>query len=77
MIEIIKFGIQLPRDYERKARRIAKYKGTARATWIGFLVQARVEALYPDYLKFWEQDAADAGISLEDFIKQLDNETEN
>ncbi len=70
---VVRIGIQLPEAYERKARRIAKYKGVPRASWIANCVQSRIETIYNDYLKMWERDAAEAGMSLEDFLTQLDN----
>lgn len=70
---VVRIGIQLPEAYEKKARRIAKYKGIPRASWIANLVQARIESIYPDYLKLWEQDAQELGISLEEYLAQLDN----
>lgn len=70
---VVRIGIQLPETYERKARRIAKYKGVPRASWIANTVQARIETIYPDYYKFWEQDAKEQGISIEEYLAQLDN----
>jgi len=67
----IRIGIQLPESYDKKARAIAKYKGTPRATWIANLVQARIEEIYPKYLDLWEQDAKEQGINLEEFMSRL------
>lgn len=70
---IVRIGIQLPEAYERKARRIAKYKGIPRASWIANLVQSRIETIYPEYLSLWERDAAELGITIEEYLRQMDN----
>jgi uncharacterized protein YggE len=72
----VRIGIQLPEAYEKKARRIARYKGIARASWIANLVQARIEDIYPKYMSLWEQDAKELGMEIEEFLRQLERSSE-
>jgi hypothetical protein len=70
----VRIGIQLPEAYEKKARRIARYKGVARAAWIANLVQSRIEDIYPGYMSLWEQDAKELRLEIEEFLNQLDRD---
>lgn len=73
----VRIGIQLPEEYERKARLVAKYKGIPRASWIALMAQRMIELSYWEYLSIWKQDAEEQGVSLEEFLARLDSSSED
>ena len=48
---MVRYSVSLPEWWERKLRLWAKLKGTNRATLTANLVQARIEANWPDIEK--------------------------
>lgn len=63
---MVRFSVSLPDWYERKLRLWAKLKGTNRATLMGNVVQARIEANWTDIEKELEAIAAYQGKTLEE-----------
>lgn len=76
-LQSIKFGIQLPPWYEEKLRIWAKWKGTTRANLAANIIQARIEANWPDIEAELSAAAVANDVSKEDFIKELLNGDED
>jgi hypothetical protein len=64
--ENIRFTVQLPPWYDRKLRLWAKLKGTARATLMANVVQARIEANWADVERDIEAISTQRGITRQD-----------
>lgn len=69
----IKFGIQLPPWFDRRLRLWAAWKGTTRATLAANILQARIEANWPELSKDLDEQAAAQGISRAELEETLLN----
>lgn len=67
----IKFGIQLPEWFDRRLRLWAAWKGSARATLAANILQARIEANWPEVEKWIEEEADRRGLTREQFEAEL------
>lgn len=61
----VKFVIQLPPWYDRKLRLWARVKGTQRATLAANIIQARIEANWPDVERELDRIAESLGVTRE------------
>lgn len=77
MPQSIKYTIQLPDHYERKLRLWAKFKGQSRAGLSANIIQARIEANWPEIQRDMEAIAKRQGIALEDLESQWLDESDD
>jgi len=70
---MVRFGIQLPENYDRKLRLWAKLKGTSRATLAANIVQSRIESNWAEIEKELEFVAGYKKVSVEDLERDLLN----
>lgn len=69
VLDMVRFTISLPDWYYRKLLLWAKLKGTNRATLVGNIVQARIEANWGEIEKELEAIAKYQGTTLEQLIE--------